>query len=275
MPSFPFIEYECKRSGVVPQDALALLTECLGFEGRDGEEHRAILAHRIPFLQVVCPQWFEENLDLLLGSKAPPGLAQMTIDLWLEVGSREASGYSEHFRCHILDAMRRKSERAIQGFLLGLFWDIPGYDPASCVRDLASLGPEYISASGEDSCKNDPIRGYGSRACTAWHRTLGAGPPNDKPDRRHCEDLGGGWKCQHLNPDEWERLTLETCQKAQGDLDWASAVAEQASSRPTSIRALQILTLLVRGSSGDPSGYFVIDHALKALEASSEGFIAR
>ena len=83
---------------------------------------------------------------------------------------------------------------------------------------------------------------------------------------------GFGWwvEVPTLETVEWERLTLETCQKAQGNLDWASAVAERASSRPTSIQALQILTRLVRGSSGGLSGYRVVDHALKALEESSE-----
>ncbi len=262
------IDYENKRCGVAPDEALTILTECLGLEGRDGEEHRAILASRIPFLQAVCPKWFEENLDLLLGSKAPPGLAQMTIDLWLRWG-RANEWMLEHFRCHILDAMRRKSERAIQGFLLGLFWDIPGYDPASCVRDLASLGPEYISASGETAARmirsEDTDPEHVRRGIALWEQAL-------RMEAGQKALRGFGWwvEVPTLDPDEWERLTLETCQKAQGNLDWASAVAEQASSRPTSIRALQILTLLVRGSSGSLSGYRVVDHALKALEESSE-----
>ena len=262
------IEYEYKRSGVVPQDALALLTECLGLEGRDGEEHRAILATRIPFLQAVCPQWFEGNLDLLLGSKAPPGLAQVTIDLWLEWG-RASEWMLRYFHCLILDAVRRKSERAMQGFLLGVFWNIPGYDPASCVRDLANLGPEYILACGEAAARmirpEDTNPEHVRRGIALWEQALRM--TTGKEALR-----GFGWwvEVPTIESEEWERLTLETCKKAEGNLDWASAVAERASSRPTSVQALQILTLLVRGSSGDPSGYFVIDHAKKALEESSE-----
>ncbi len=262
------IEYEYKRSGVVPQDALALLTECLGLEGRDGEDHRAILAPRIPFLQAVCSQWFEENLDLLLGSKAPPGLAQMTIDLWLQWG-RASKWMLRHFRRLILDAVRRKSERAMQGFLLGVFWDIPGYDPASCVRDLANLGPEYISECGEAAARmtrpEDTNPEHVRRGISLWEQTLRM--------TTGVEALRGfGWwvEVSTIESEEWERLTLETCQKAEGNLDWASAVAEKASSRPTSVQALQILRLLVRGSSGDNFGYSVIDHAFKALEESSE-----
>lgn len=262
------IEYEHKRSGVVPDEALTILTECLGLEGRDGEEHRAILAPRIPFLQAVCPKWFEENLDLLLGSKAPPDLAQMTIDLWLRWG-RPNEWMLEQFRCLILDAVRRKSKRAMQGFLLGLFWNIPGYDPASCVRDLASLGPEYISASGEAAARmirsEDTDPEHVRRGIGLWEQALRM--TTGKEALR-----GFGWwvEVPTLGPDEWERLTLETCKKTQGNLDWASSVAEKASSRPTSVQALQILTHLVRGSSEDRFGYFVTDHARRVLEAPSK-----
>ena len=258
------IDYENKRCGVVPDEALTILTECLGLEGRDGEEHRAILAYRIPFLQAVCPHWFEENLDLLLGSRAPPGLAQMTIDLWLRWG-RANEWMLEHFRCHILDAVRRKSERAMQGFLLGLFRNIPGYDSASCVQDLNNLGSEYISACGETAARmtqhEDSDPAHVRRGIALWEQALRM--TTGKEALR-----GFGWwvEVPTIEFDEWERLTLATCRKAEGNLDWASAVAKRASSRPTSVRALQILTLLVRGSSGSPSGYRVVDHARNALK---------
>ena len=175
----------------------------------------------------------------------------------------------KQFRCLILDAVRRKSERAMQGFLLGLFWNIPGYDPASCVRVLASLGAEYISASGEAAARmirpEDTDPEVVRRGIALWEQALRM--TTGKEALR-----GFGWwvKVPTIEFDEWERLTLETCQKAQGNLDWASAVAKRASSQPTSVRALQILTLLVRGSSGSLSGYRVVDHALKALGESSE-----
>ena len=131
----------------------------------------------------------------------------------------------KQFRCLILDAVRRKSERAMQGFLLGLFWNIPGYDPASCVRDLASLGAEYISASGEAAARmirpEDTDPEIVRRGIGLWEQALRM--TTGKEALR-----GFGWwvEVPTLGPDEWERLTLETCQKAQGNLDWASAVAE-------------------------------------------------
>ena len=57
------------------------------------------------------------------------------------------------FRNNILDAVRRESGRAMNGFLLGICWDIPGYDVASCVGDLANLGPESVSACGEAAAR--------------------------------------------------------------------------------------------------------------------------
>lgn len=40
--------------------------------------------------------------------------------------------------------------------MLGMYWDIPGYDAVSCIHDLAILGPKYVSASGESVARMAP-----------------------------------------------------------------------------------------------------------------------
>ena len=71
-----------------------------------------------------------------------------------------------------------------------------------------------------------------------------------------------------IDADQWESLTLDTCEQARGDLDWAGHVAERASSRPSSTNALRILTLLVRAQLEHWESYRLAEHALKALEES-------
>ena len=112
----------------------------------------------------------------MLRSKAPPGLAQMTIDLWLRWG-RANEWMLKHFRCHILDAVRRRSEHAMQGLLLGVFWDIPGYDPASCVRDLANLGTQiHISSAVKTAARmirsEDTNPEHVRRGISLWKQAL-------------------------------------------------------------------------------------------------------
>ena len=260
------IEYEYKRSRVVLAEALAVLTESLRLEGRDGSEHRAILGPRIPFLRHVLPQWFEANFDLLLGSKAPPGLAQETIDLRLRWG-RADEWMLERFRSYILDAVRRESERALEGFLLGMFWDIPGYDAASCVRDLASLGPEHVSASGETAARmvryDDTPLEIIQRGIALWEEAL-----RKTPQPKALKGFGWWAEVPTIDSNQWESLTLETCEKIAGDIDWAPQVAERASSQPASAKALRILTLLVQAPLDYWERYRVADHAMKALTES-------
>ena len=261
------IEYERRRSGVVPAEALAVLTESLEIEGRDGAEHRAILAPRIPFLRLALPEWFEENFELLLGSKAPPGLTQETIDLWLRWG-RANEWMLTQFRGHILDSIRRGSVRALEGFLQGMFWDIPEYDAASCVRDLASLGSEHVSACGEAAARmvqaKDAEPQVVQRGIALWEEVLRTS--------RGREGLRGfGWWAEvpTIDADQWERLTLQTCEQAGGNIDWANNVAERASLRPASASALRILTLLVRAPLDYWESYRVAEHGLRALAQSS------
>ena len=71
-----------------------------------------------------------------------------------------------------------------------------------------------------------------------------------------------------IDADQWEILTLVTCEQAEGELDWAGHVAKRASSRPSSTSALRILTLLVRAQLEYWENYRLAEHALKALEES-------
>ena len=260
------IEYERRRGGVAPPEALTVLSESLELEGKEGAENRAILAPRIPFLKSALPQWFDENFDLMFGSSAPPDLAQKTIDLWLRWG-RANEWMLNQFRPQILDAVRRESERAMGGFLLGMYWDIPGYDAVSCIRDLANLGPKYVSASGESVARMAPTEDAEleklRRGITFWEEVLRV-----SPEKEALRGFGWWAEVQAIAPDQWENLTLQTCEQARGDIDWAAGVAERASSRPASAQALRILTLLVRAPLKIWESHRVAEHALKALGES-------
>ena len=81
---------------------------------------------------------------------------------------------------------------------------------------------------------------------------------------------GFGWWAEvpTIDADQWEHLTLETCDKTGGDIERASQVAERASSQPASSKALRVLTLLVRAPLDRWESYRVAEHALNALTKS-------
>lgn len=261
------IEYERRRSGVIPPEALVVLTESLMIEGRDGIEHRAILSSRIPFLRFTLPDWFESNSELLMGREAPPGLAQETIDLWLKWGSPD-EWMLTRYRTQILDSVKRGSSRALEGFLQGMFWSIPEYDVASCVKDLVSLGPKNLSMCGESvarmvSSERTPPE-LVLVGINLWEEVLRASPGK--------ESLRGfGWWAEvpTINSDQWESLTLETCNQTDGDIEWARAVAKRASNNPKSEKALKILGYLVLAPLERRDARRVAEYALEALAESS------
>ncbi|MFQ6026239.1 MAG: hypothetical protein ACE5Q6_01850 [Dehalococcoidia bacterium] len=261
------IEYVHRRSGTIPNAAFELLTDSLKLDGRDGAEHRAILSPRIPFLRYVLPQWFEENLDLFLGESAPTGLAQVSVDLWLR-WNRADRWLLENFQFSVIDAVRRSAEGALEGFLLGMFWRVPGYDVPYCVATLAELGSQAVSRSGEETAQmlrhDDTPEGAIELGISFWRETL--------QKAVSAEGFHGfGWwtEVTKLQDDLWEELTLATCQKADGYLDRAPHVAERAATRPASASALRILTYLVISRLEYWENALVADHAMDALRASS------
>ena len=77
---------EFRRDGTVRDEALDLLDEALGLGGRDGAEHRAIIAPRLPFLRHVAPEWVESREPRLLGDEDPESLSQKTVERALKWG---------------------------------------------------------------------------------------------------------------------------------------------------------------------------------------------
>jgi len=260
------VEYEHKRNAPVPADALVVLTEILNLEGRDGAEHRAILAHRIPFLRAVLDEWLQDNLDLLLGEEAPQGLAQETINLWLRWG-RADRWVLEKFRSQVLEAVRVGTQRAMEEFLLGMYWEIPGYDPASILRDLLAIGAGHVSDCGDAAARmvasEDTPSEAIERGIDLWQKALQTVSSGE-------ELKGFGWwaDVSNIDPERWEGLMLKTCRQTNGKLSQADRVAERASIRPESEDALLILALLVRSESEAWETYQVNESAMRSLQDS-------
>ena len=260
------VEYEHKRNAPVPEEALVVLTEILQLEGKDGAEHRAILAHKIPFLRAVLEEWLQDNLELLLGAKAPQGLAQETINLWLRWG-RADRWMLEGFRGQILEAVRLGSERALEGFLLGMYWEIPDYEPTFILRDLVDLGKGHVSDCGDVAARLIAAEDTPSEiiecGIALWEEAL--------QTVSNGEELKGfGWwaDVSNIEPERWERLMLETCRLAKGQLSQADRIAERTSKCPESENALRILALLVRSQLEPWETHQVNESAMKSLQDS-------
>lgn len=258
---------EFRRDGTVRDEALDLLDEALGLEGWDGAEHRAVIAPRLPFLRHVAPEWVESREARLFGSDAPEDLGQKTVELALKWG-RPDRWLLERHRPAVLRAVRAGSKHALDHALVAMLLEVPGYSIERTWRALADIGALVLSAAGERLARllmNDPAQDHLDRGALFWKQTL------QHPSLSSDAFRGYGWwaEVEALDQERWERMTLVTCQRAEGSLDWCVKVAERCAREPITSTGLGILTKLLRGRHEPWDRSRVAEVALGALKASS------
>ena len=258
------IQYSRKKSRGVPEAVWETLGGSLLRADRTGAECRAVFATNINLLYSVLPDWMEQNESLLFGDEAPASMAKLSLDMHL-MADNPNKDILERYRIGVLDAVRRDVDRAIDFLVQGMLWQIGGYDPESLAENIISeMESRHVSLAGktvasmlESYADNDRIQ----LGIDFWKHILNLS--------REPEDLIGYGRWAYvtvINQTDWENLTLDTCKRTYGKIDFAGEVAERVS-LPDSIsdRGLQILTLLMRGGLEGLDREIVADHALDAL----------
>jgi hypothetical protein len=257
---------EFRRDGAVRDEALDVLDEALSLDGWDGAEHRAIIASRLPFLRHVAPDWVESREPRLLGEDAPEGLGQTTVELAMKWG-RPDRWLLERHRPAVLRAVRIRSKHALDYTLVAMLWEISGYSIEGTWRALADVGALVLSDAGERLARflmNDPAQPHLDRGVLFWEQTLQHSSLSADAFR------GYGWwaEVDALDQERWEQMTLLTCQRAEGSLDWCVKVAERCAHEPITPTGLGILTRLLRGRHEPWDRSQVAEVALGALKVS-------
>jgi hypothetical protein len=260
---------EFRRDGTVRNEALDLLDQTLSLDGWDGAEHRAIIAPRLPFLRHVAPEWVESREPRLLGDDAPEDLGQTTVQLALKWG-RPDRWLLERHRPAVLRAVRTRSKHALDHALVAMLWEVPGYSTEATWRALAGMGAPILSDAGEHLAHllmNDPAQDHLDRGALFWEQTL------QHPSLSSDAFRGYGWwaEVDALDQERWEQMTLATCQRAEGSLDWCVKVAERCAREPITQAGLGILTRLLRGRHEPWDRSQVAEVALGALKGIKRG----
>lgn len=264
---FALMGYEYRSSGTVRADALALLDTALRLPEWDGAEHRAVIAPRLGFLLHIAPDWVTERQELLFGSSAPGGLGQQTVDLAVKWG-RPQPWVLEHTRGQVIDAAARDVENAMSTLLIGMLWDVPGYDVDSIVDQLVSRRSDLLSAAGEALgrlLRHDDVEPkHVERGVEFWRGVVSRNDPDAMS--------GFGWwaEVKTLDRERWELLTLASAELAHGRLDWAHEVAKRAADEGITETGLAILNELVRGQVDEWDRLQVMQTALTALSVAAE-----
>jgi hypothetical protein len=264
---FQLVATEFRRSGTVREQALDLLDDALELNGWDGAEYRAIIAPRLPFLLHVAPKWVESHEATLFGDQAPGDLGQKTVELALKWG-RPHRWLLERHRRALRRAVRTGATNGLDHLLVAMLWDFPGYSIDVTFRALASMRPSIVSDAGEHLARllmHDAQAEHINRAVLFWKQT--------SEDQSLAPEAfrGFGWWSQvdELDQDRWEQMTLKTCERAEGNLNFPIEVAERCLRDPTTAEGLRILTRLLRGQHEPWERAQVAEIAVRALRASS------
>ena len=252
---------EFGTSGSVRAEAIRILDASLCLTGRDGVEHRAVLAPRIGFLRHVIPEWTDTNRGLLFGEDAPQGLAQGMVDQAIKWGQPN-EWLLENYRTMVRDAVKRKIDRALVHLLVATLWELPGY---STKENLAFLmrSPELLSNAGETLGRllgrADAEQRHVEIAATFWEAALGAAAGDALS--------GFGWfsKIESMDADSWAEMTLRTLKATGGRIGRSHGVAERVAASPPSQTGLAILDELVRGTDSDWERRNVAEQAAQML----------
>jgi hypothetical protein len=261
-----FMAYEFRERATVREDALALLDEALALSDVDGQHFRAILAPRLGFIRHIAPEWFNENRDTLFGAAAPPGMAQLTIDLAIKWGQPQRWLLEEH-RASVYEAVQRGVDHALEQALIAMLWTIPGYEPTDVLKQLRQLGNAYISAAGEALARMLRADGVSADVIGVgidfWRGAVRIG----SGDALH----GFGWfsEVKSLDDDTWEAHTLATLDRSNGQIAWAHQVAERAINSPTESTRLSILNHLIRAAGDEWDRRLIVDKAVVVLRSAT------
>lgn len=256
-----FMGHEYRTTGTVRPEAMGLLSTILRLEGRDGAEHRAILAPRIGFLRYIASDWVDQHRDELFGMAAPAGLGQLTIDLALRWGQPN-SWLLEHFPNAVKDAVRRDVDNALEHYLVAMLWQLPQYPVKKAVDFLRSAGK--LSPAGEALGhllrSEDTSPEHARLAVQFWTHAIDGGTAESLAGFGWLSDIGA------LDDDTWIDLTRRTLTATGGRIDGAHKVAQRATTQPPSAGTLAILNHLVRGITDDWDQRSISELAAQALD---------
>ena len=172
-----FMANEFAASSSVRPEAITLLEASLRLTGRDGAEHRAVLAPLIGFLLHVLPDWIEANRELIFGNEAPENLGQLMIDQAIK-WARPNEWLITNFREMVRSSVEGEKDGALDHLLLAMLWEWPDYSVEENVASPQSRNPVCRS-----SAHDAPQEGQAEQAGEARRSFM---PPDPETAAASC-----------------------------------------------------------------------------------------
>ena len=266
-----FVAAEQRAGKPLRQAFLELLDEALRLEQGDGAEYRAILAPRLGWTRHALPDWFDANVELLLGNDAPEDLAQLTVDLAIQ-WSLPNRWLLENYPGMVKNAVLRDAEEAVKHFLVAMLWNCPGYQVEDIVAFIEqhleehSWLPSKVGMTLSGLVSFDEVEDHHVETATRlWQAILESSAASSLE--------GFGWMHQvtALDDERWAQLTVATLTvatlQATPDRDfWVHCITERVTGQPATRVTLHLLNIIVRDQLEPWQRYYIAEKTAGFLE---------
>lgn len=256
------IAYQIRTAGLPRDEVLDHVERLLVVGGATGARIRAIVASRLGYLVHALPEFAIRIEPVLFGTAAPPGLAQLTIDMALH-WDRPNTWLLERHPSRVRDAVKRGVDNALEQLLVAYLWECDGYELDGVLNFLDSQ-PGLTSEAGEALARM-------LREATPAATELGVRLWRSTVESDRSRSLSGfGWfsEVRQMDDVEWSELTLRTMQVSASPIGWPRGIAKRLADMEPTPTGLAILDDLIRRPGAGWATRGVEDVALEVLTRS-------
>lgn len=254
---------EAARGRPVEPRLLALLDRVLAVGGVIAHSWRALLSTHVGRLARFAPAWLSQHASTLFGPTADPELRQTAVDALLRFGRDGGRLWlEEHYSAAIDEALRLGVEGAAVLLLHQMLRGESGKDPATVVARLLRHNPAMLSGSAMKLLPDeDDQPGDLNQILAFWAAAV------EQTTNRDAL-YGFGWfaDLRGIPDEEWAARMLETARTAGGDLDVPHRIAERCLEVGATSETLELLLILLRGTSADYERYDIATAGAELLQ---------
>ena len=254
---------EADRGKPVEPQLLALLDRVLAVNGVFAHAWRALLATHVGRLARFAPAWLSQHAPILFGPTADPELRQTAVDALLRFSRDGGRGWlEEHHSAAIDEALKLGVEAAAEFLLHQMLRGESGKGPATVVARLLRHNPAMLSGSASMLLPDeDDQLGDLNKILEFWAAAV------DQAANRDAL-YGFGWfaDLRGIPDEEWAARMLATTRTAGGDLDVPHRIAERCLEVGATSETLELLLILLRGTSADYERYDIATAGAELLQ---------
>lgn len=260
--------WQYRQDVAIRSEFFDLLGESIELSGWNGLEHRAVLVSALPFLNTIAPEWLDDHASQLFEDDASDEIGQRTFAMALK-RSRPTTWFLKRYRDPLLAAVRDGVDRSANYAVIGMFWDIEGYEPEILAPEIVQLPEKSVRDILGEAARlvrsGDTRAELRDRALELSRLII----EDREVDPDGLTGFGMWALVEPIDQEPWLELAASVLERTQGRIDFAIEVAERCSAIVDET-CLLILARLLRGDIEPWERVEVQNRAIDALRRGAD-----